>query len=144
MLETKLSKGEERILIRLFDEKEINIRDGKIRRIVNSLTRKGLTEIKIIVDKEKSELTDFVVLTEKGEKIATILKLQEEIKKAYEIAVDLRYAYEIEKKEIDEIIKTINTLAELAQKIDEENEKKKAIRVIYVLTRRALKKIRIS
>ncbi|MCY0881460.1 MAG: hypothetical protein OWS74_05640 [Firmicutes bacterium] len=139
-----LSKGEERILIRLFDEKEINIRDGKIRRIVNSLTRKGLTEIKIIVDKEKSELTDFVVLTEKGEKIAIILKLQEEIKKAYEIAVDLRYAYEIEKKEIDEIITMINTLAELAQKIDEENEKKKAIRTIYILTRRALKKIRIK
>ncbi|CAJ31629.1 hypothetical protein AFV7_gp10 [Betalipothrixvirus pezzuloense] len=144
MLETKLSNGEKRILIYLFDKKEIEIREGKTRRIINSLIKKGLTEIKINFDKEKNKLQDIALLTEQGEKIATTLKLQQEIKKAYEIAVDLRYTYEIEKKEIDEIITMINTLAELAQKIDDENEKKKAIRTIYILTRRILKKIRIK
>ncbi|CAJ31569.1 hypothetical protein AFV6_gp15 [Betalipothrixvirus pozzuoliense] len=143
-MEIQLSKGEKRILVKLLDEKQINISDGKVRRIVNSLTKKGLTEIKIIVDKDKSKLTDIAILTEKGEKIATELKLQKEIAEAYEFAIDLRYAYEIDKKGIDKIITTINTITELAQKIEDENEKKKALRAIYILTRRALKKIRIS
>ncbi|CAJ31505.1 conserved hypothetical protein [Betalipothrixvirus acidiani] len=142
-MEKELSKGEKRILIRLFDEKQITIKDGKTRRIVNSLTKKDLTEIKRIFNKEKNEFQDVTILTEKGEKIATLLKLQKEITKAYEIANDLLYIDEIDKKKEDEIITTINIITELAQNVDEENEKKKALRIIYILTRRTLKKIRI-